>query len=576
MKLLSVIIENFGSYKYLEFDFSDAGLALLYGKTGSGKSTITDIPFWIMFGQTAKECSADEVRSWGSDTPTKGILTLEIESKILTITRVRGKPADNDLYYALSPNNRLARGKDLLDTQKIINEILGVDAYSYALTCYYSECSPAANFFHARAKDRREVFEQIADLSLPTNLEASISEKKKVVSKAIICADQALARQEADTAAKIDAAETTTKYKEAWEEEQKSLIESLQVKYKAFDEEKASKVAALATKADAFDTNKRRQIDSVIDGIEALDSTMDDEKFVALDDRLKSAEDELALVTRTPCKTCGGPSDSKLAEKWRKTLKQLTDATFERQRLKERRSQLLSKLEDAQATENTARQAIADAQSAENLYGERLEVEKAKVNPFLQRETADKERAAEAEKTLAIKKQEKAELDNQLNLLKQLGDFSTELRGILLDASVSAAERSVNDILTRFFDAEIKVQFTLENSDKLEVSIQKSGHACSYEQLSKGQKGLLKLAFAVSLMKASSDRLSVQVENLFFDEALDGLDTELKVKAFGLFQELRKTFKNIFLVEHAQEFQTLFDTKFHVQLEGDYSIVSSG
>lgn len=36
MKLLKAEVHNFGSYKDLEFDFNDLGLALIHGATGSG------------------------------------------------------------------------------------------------------------------------------------------------------------------------------------------------------------------------------------------------------------------------------------------------------------------------------------------------------------------------------------------------------------------------------------------------------------------------------------------------------------------------------------------------------------
>ena len=54
MQLLSIDLSNFGSYEKLEFDFTDLGLSLVSGPTGSGKSTLQDGPYWVMFGELLK------------------------------------------------------------------------------------------------------------------------------------------------------------------------------------------------------------------------------------------------------------------------------------------------------------------------------------------------------------------------------------------------------------------------------------------------------------------------------------------------------------------------------------------
>jgi DNA repair exonuclease SbcCD ATPase subunit len=64
MRILSCQAQNFGSYKELNLDLADIGLSLVYGRTGSGKSTLPDVVAWTLFGTTAKDGAADDVRSW--------------------------------------------------------------------------------------------------------------------------------------------------------------------------------------------------------------------------------------------------------------------------------------------------------------------------------------------------------------------------------------------------------------------------------------------------------------------------------------------------------------------------------
>ncbi len=146
------------------------------------------------------------------------------------------------------------------------------------------------------------------------------------------------------------------------------------------------------------------------------------------------------------------------------------------------------------------------------------------------------------------------------------------LRAELLKMAINAIQEETNNYLERYFDSELRIHFTLDG-DSLDVGVQKSGNSCSYKQLSKGQRQLLKLTFALSVMAASANQSGVKFENLFFDEALDGLDEKLKLKAFTLFEALEPSFTSIFLIDHAPAFQNMFTKKFAVGIEGDKSYI---
>src|SRR5271157_2409345 len=109
MRVISAKIENFSSYKTLEFDFTKQGLTLIQGATGSGKSTLCDVIPWGLFGITSKGGTVNDVISWPGDKVTK--VTLYLEN--VTIHRSRGpKPKDNDLNF-WPIDGLMIRGKDL-------------------------------------------------------------------------------------------------------------------------------------------------------------------------------------------------------------------------------------------------------------------------------------------------------------------------------------------------------------------------------------------------------------------------------------------------------------------------------
>lgn len=182
MKVLSCSLQNFASYESLEFNFNDQGLCLIEGPTGSGKSTLCDAIPWVLFGRTAKGGTVNEVLSWPGDKLTSAELLLSTGE---TIYRSRGpKAGDNDCLI-LSLKGDPIRGKDLQDTQKLINNLLGFDYDLYLSAVYFHEFSQTAQFFTTTAKNRRAICEQIVDLSLAKRLQLATSESKKIISKEI-------------------------------------------------------------------------------------------------------------------------------------------------------------------------------------------------------------------------------------------------------------------------------------------------------------------------------------------------------------------------------------------------------
>ena len=84
---------------------------------------------------------------------------------------------------------------------------------------------------------------------------------------------------------------------------------------------------------------------------------------------------------------------------------------------------------------------------------------------------------------------------------------------------------------------------------------------------------MLKLCFSVSVMEAAANRAGEHFNVLCFDEVLDGLSSELKLKALGIFQELEMCHESILVTDHAPELFSHFSRRFNVTLHNDCSIV---
>lgn len=181
MKFKSMYLTNFCSYENLEYIFSKTGLVLISGANGSGKSTFCDALPWILYGKTSKDVNSSDVVSWGSKTPTIGLVELFVHGQPVHIHRARGsKGKDNDLFLTIGDDKPI-RGKDLLDTQKLIDRTLGVDYQGFILSHYIHEFSVANNFFATTAKNRKDTIDQLIDFSKIDKLKMSLEADKKTL-----------------------------------------------------------------------------------------------------------------------------------------------------------------------------------------------------------------------------------------------------------------------------------------------------------------------------------------------------------------------------------------------------------
>lgn len=558
MRILNGKFVNFGSYDHLDFDFSSLGLALVFGKTGSGKSTIPDMVSWTLYGQTAKDGNVDEVRSWTNlNEPTIGSISIDTGTGKIVVVRTRGRATENDLYWAEGHiDNTAIRGKDLNDTQRLLAGRLGIDSDLYFLGTYFHEFSSTGLFFTAKAKDRRAVFEKIANLELASRLGSVAADtrasSRKSLDILLANSNRLQGRRESIHKGYEDSIRRRNEFNDATNER----IREYELKSSSFEKIKDEKIEALNLKIHLWEEKLENQI---------LNKKLEARSLEKRTVPREQLEQEIrTLKEEPPCKTCG---QSIAADTINKRVEQQVINQLLLQKL-DFAKLLLRNLEEE---ENPWYAHIEPTINEENTYALHIEEEKKKINPFkAQVEKLEKELSGITGE-LALLQSEIDTLEAKISNLTRLYDLSFELRGELVKQSVQNVQNSTNRYLEKYFDSEIRVGFALEGSDDLTVSIQKSGYDCSYKQLSRGQRALLRMTFVVSIMKAAANNAAVHFDNLFFDEILDGMDGDLKIKAFAMLEELSTEHESILVIDHDQGFQNLFSKQFHVTMESDNS-----
>jgi DNA repair exonuclease SbcCD ATPase subunit len=572
MKLGRCKINNFGSYQSFDFDFGQEGLSLGYGATGSGKSTIPDISCWMLFGITAKDGAADDVRSWHTpNESTSGTLEVSLPTGDITITRIRGKANQNDLFWTDENSEEPKRGKDLTETQKKLEALLGFNSDTYIASAYFHEFNPTGSFFVAKAKDRRQLFEKLANLELPRRLAESTTHEKKSTKAEIEETKLNLSRTAGQLTQLANNIESGVKSLQKWDQGRAAELESINKLLSSFDEDQWHKITGLSAQSSTFESSRNSKIDSIVTQLEGLDRDILPDVY--FEEHIASIRSAKANQTSQSdiCPTCGTALGDCEDTSFQDAIDLVKDQKRHNQNLKLQHSYDIKELKRLQGEVNPYTVQMNEEMHRANPYYDQLNNEKTRINPFRAQVAQDShefEQLEIAEKRTAFVLDS---LETHLSDLSFLYDISSNLRGELLKQAVKAIETATNNCLDTHFDAEIRVSFLLTDADNLDVEIQKSGHSCNYKQLSKGQRGLLKLAFTTSVMAAASDRAGVHFSNLAFDEALDGLDSNMKVQAFGLLQELSLDHESILVIDHDLTFQSLFERKFKVTMIDDIS-----
>lgn len=531
MKLNTIIAENFGSFEKFNFTLEDNGLSLIYGPTGSGKSTIQDMVCWALFGITAKNGTVDEIRNWvNKDTLTAVSLSFCIGENQLTVTRIRGKQSDNDLYW--TENDTQNRGKDITETQKLIEHRIGITSELYISGAYFSEFSPTRNFFVSKSNEKRQVLEEVANVSFAIESAEIFKTNKKSVEKLLTDSINKSNLVDEKSNWLLSTIETTRESAEQWEVSNKEAIAATSARIHNFEQEKEDKVKKLETKQEIFEINRTKNINILSNKVEQLE-------------KLLMGED-------VECPTCGSPQLSK-----------------ERAKLEN----CLNKLENLLKEENMYTFHVEEAKKIKNTYKEQLVAIKLATNPY--RKQLEDNILALKQNKLLLKKQKviTADLEKKVLGLKQLYQLSFELRGEVLRKATGAIQKNTNEYIEKYFDGALRIELGIQDSDNVKSVIKKNGYECSYKQLSKGQRCILNLCFSVAFMRVAANNNSVHFDTLFFDEALDGLDTELKVKAFSLFQKLSIEHNSIFIIDHSEDFKALFDNTYEVSMVSDASSI---
>jgi len=248
--------ENFLSFGQANYKNDPAGLVLVEGydedldiHTGVGKSSFLDIPCFSIFGKTSKNLKVDEFinRKVKKNMYVWSLVENLSDGSCIKIHRYRKhKDHENDLWAELPDGSQL-RGKDNIETQKLIEEYLGISFETFMVSTYFTQFGSMDRFLSAPDAEKKRIIFEIQDTKFIDQMLVLIKEKLKrdVLAYDIHCSDLV------KTESKIEEAKNS----------HTNAINSVN----SFEAEKVQKLAGIKIAVDNFEAQRNQQLNDLVE-----------------------------------------------------------------------------------------------------------------------------------------------------------------------------------------------------------------------------------------------------------------------------------------------------------------------
>jgi DNA repair exonuclease SbcCD ATPase subunit len=168
---------NFFSWELLEFDFQ-SGVTLITGDNlddgtseGAGKSSIANALCWALYGELPKDTNIDDVIRTGQKSC---MVTVQLNNGSM-ITRSR-KP--NQLFISDWEVTSVEQGKDVKETQKMIESLIGMSFDTFCQSVYFAQ-NYTNKFITATQENKAKILSELQDLSVFDKASRQSHEKAK-------------------------------------------------------------------------------------------------------------------------------------------------------------------------------------------------------------------------------------------------------------------------------------------------------------------------------------------------------------------------------------------------------------
>ena len=627
MEILNMQIENFLIIGQADITLSNRGLCRIAGENsddttsssnGSGKSSIIEGVYWCLFGETLRNIkAADGVVNRKTKKNCSVVLEFSEEGILYRVERYRKHSKyKNNLYLYI--NDVDSRGKDNRDTQKYIEDIIGMDKMSFANSVVFGQghSKNLKRFSEMTDSEKKETLESILNLEVFVKsyefvkdtlkeLEVSrdgagrrakelfeqVSSCEEKLAGALKKAEDFDSTKQQELSALLEKEETLEELIAGLKSRVGSLGESLDggseieevlvtaEELLAGHLERKSKLADLFMERRNKELLIKRGIErdvSVLEGkiVSLLDPEHDGEECLACGQRvtkegLHMAKDgyEFNIQDMSRSVTTLSKKIDKLTSSYTKKLSSIEDDVVQ---VKEFISSQQARLKELGAVKNKHLELTYNLSSKEEMlstYRETIATVKSSENvwkkaagDYAEEISNLTDRVSEFEKEV-----EKLDLDINYYTFWKKAFSRTGIRSYLLDQIVPFLNERVGHYLDILTDGGIEATFHTvkelasgEKRENFNLEITNKNAADTYEGNSGGEKRRIDLGVALGFNDFLASRSGKRFNLLLLDEVFEGVDADGLYYVIKVLEDIARRKSSVFVITHRDELKSYF------------------
>jgi len=555
----SIKVKNFFSWESLEFDFK-SGVTLIVGKNlddntmeGVGKSACINSLCWALFGQLPKDVNIDDVIKTG-----KSSCVVEVHLTDGTyIVRSRGP---NQLYIGHHGSESKEVGKDMKETQKKINDLIGMSFDTFMQSVYFAQ-NYNNKFITANQEQKAKILSELQDLSIFDKAYKKANDMLRSVKM-----DLDIARN------KLDSEKAIHKILNTQLIDYNNLNSNFELTKKEQLADFNVRIAELLSKNHLIETEMKEicNISSIEDKINRLgDANI---CIVHIQQQLYHIEQLRTSSSDGKCHSCGQTvshasikiqDDTDLRQKEEFLKEEISNLGIEIKDLTDKKmknSILLEKLHSAHEQLSRLKLEVNKLEISINPYED-------KINDYLKQTSvgACAISKLEDEITVNIKK---------VNYLEFLKPGYKEIKSYVFQSLLNELNTKTNKYLRDLFDIPAYITFDNVSNEgeisKIQTTVLLDGYERSLGLLSGGQFRRVQLAVDFALSDIVSQRSKSPINIRILDESFKDLSEPSMYKIIDILQKMKGS---TILIEHNSLIKSIVTNVFEVQLEKGTSSV---
>lgn len=554
MKIIKIEWRNIFSYgnKIETLDFGNEGkLWQLSGRSGSGKSSLLNIPKLLLYGKTE-----------GSDG--KPVKIGNIANRINKNGWIRGEILKGtDLFVierTFSPQGLIVykNGENLdkaglKDMQGIIdNEIMDNMPYHIFANVMMLSLNSFKSFISMSPNDKRQIIDKIFSLEIINKVYELVKKDMRELGNAINISNSQVYSLEQTIKTSNAELENLSNKNENDNKDQLEVLRNKMAKCKEIYDEQAAKYTELYNKYIEL-TNSESQYLQI---------------YRNQEHECNATREKIKLFNEDKCPTCGTPFNGEEFDDLRRTLQDKLD------------NQELA-LQTYLDSYNTVSNMKIEYANALNQLKINLDKIVAKQNEFIIESKSIENAASKTNEYASIQRIINETTISKVNLEKSIEDANKRMNYLEVLETMYSNDGIKQQMMQNYLptlNEEIKntlialsFPYSLEFDNNFDPHLECLGEPIESQSLSTGEHKKVDLTVLCAILRMLK-RKYPQINLVCLDETLSSLDYESSTDIITYLHEIASSMSlNIFIVSHTQLDENLFDVRIHIDKNSGFS-----